>query len=347
MARSREELLKMNQMAPELAEAVKARPLPEMALDKDPREVRAGHLRTLRHMMPVPGPIPDQVTEQEHLIPVRDGHRVKVVSYKPAKAAPPGPLVVLVHEGGWCLGDLSDEEPNARLLTRDLGVTCLNVEYRLAPEHVFPTGINDCWDVVQWAAANASSIHADPTKGFIVGGSSAGGNISAILAHLSRDNNLNPPITGQWLSVPYVIPSIRVPPKYQAEYISPMENDIDPVLKAAYVDDNEDKPLHQTLKFDVDSPLFSAVASPLYPPTTTNQQGKGPLAKAFFQVAGLDPLRDHGLVYDRILREEYGVATKVNIYAGYGHMFWTNWPELPMSQQFARDMKSGFTWLLD
>lgn len=65
------------------------------------------------------------------------------------------------------------------------------------------------------------------------------------------------------------------------------------------------------------------------------------------QVGGLDPLRDHALVYDRILREEYNTESKVDLYNGFGHMFWTNWPELQESQNFVADTVKGIAWLLE
>ena len=60
----------------------------------------------------------------------------------------------------------------------------------------------------------------------------------------------------------------------------------------------------------------------------------------------MDPLRDEGLIYERVLREEYGIKTRLNVYAGYGHMFWTNFPKLSMSKKFVMDTLEGFKWLL-
>jgi acetyl esterase/lipase len=70
------------------------------------------------------------------------------------------------------------------------------------------------------------------------------------------------------------------------------------------------------------------------------------LAKAFFQVGGLDPLRDEAVLYDRVLRQS-GVLTRFDLYAGYGHMFWTNYPELEESKKFVRDTLKGVRWLLE
>lgn len=113
------------------------------------REHRAAMLKEKWALRYLPGLIAE-VTEQDRKIPVRDGSEIIIRVYKPVTEKEGGsPLIVMFHEGGWGMGDLSDEEVNCRLFSRELGAVCVNVEYRLAPEHPFPTWINDAWDALQ------------------------------------------------------------------------------------------------------------------------------------------------------------------------------------------------------
>lgn len=77
-----------------------------------------------------------------------------------------------------------------------------------------------------------------------------------------------------------------------------------------------------------------------------HKDGHAGVAKAFFQVGGLDPLRDEAVLYDRVLREA-GVLTRFELYGGFGHMFWTNWPEMERSKGFVEDTVRGIRWLLE
>ncbi|KAF6805751.1 lipase 2, partial [Colletotrichum musicola] len=212
--RTREELLAYGIPDPDFEAELEARPI-RGPQPSDPyygrddffamREHRATRLREKHHLRYLPGPVPEQVREEDRKVTARDGHEITIRVYTPVKSLSGGsPLIVMYHEGGWSSGDLTDEEVNCRLFSRDLCAICVNVEYRLAPEFAFPTGLNDCWDVLEWAAKNASELGADPTRGFIIGGGSAGGNIAAVIAHLARDNNLTPPLTGQYLCVPAI-----------------------------------------------------------------------------------------------------------------------------------------------
>ncbi|KAK4980032.1 hypothetical protein LTR42_000339 [Elasticomyces elasticus] len=142
------------------------------------------------------------VNESDHQVAMRDGQKITCRVYKPESPSSGGsPLAVIYHGGGWCIGGLENEELLCRLLTSKLGVICVNVDYRLAPEHKWPLAIHDSYDATKWAAKNAG---ADPSKGFLIGGTSAGGNMTAVVAHMWRDAGDKPGITGCHLMIPAV-----------------------------------------------------------------------------------------------------------------------------------------------
>lgn len=92
---------------------------------------------------------------------------------------------------------------------------------------------------------------------------------------------------------------------------------------------------------DVSSSLFVPF---LYGETVRDHKDLPP---AYFQVYRLDLLRDEGLIFERVLREEAEVKTKIDVYKGVWHYFWTNFPELEMSRTFAEDTVKGMRWLLE
>lgn len=163
-----------------------------------------------------------------------------------------------------------------------------------------------------------------------------------MLAHVARDAALAPPLTGQYLCVPAItvlLPPEGMPPRFRAEYLShpAVTPSADPVLALPAADARA--PWRAVADFD--SPL-------LVPWLFGDQEGghKG-VPPAYFQVCGLDPLRDEGLIYERVLREEAGVATRLDLYPGFGHYFWSNFPLLEMSRTFVEDTVEGMRWLLE
>ena len=97
---------------------------------------------------------------------------------------------------------------------------------------------------------------------------------------------------------------------------------------------------------NVDDPLLHVFATALYSPAEKDQLDKPPLAKAFFSIAGMDPIRDDGLIYEQALREDWHVETRLDLYPGYGHMFFMNWPEMDESRKWWKYMIDGMQWLL-
>src|SRR3989442_14016475 len=94
---------------------------------------------------------------------------------------PPAGLVVYFHGGGFCIGSVGLMDNVARELAHCSGTAVVSVEYRLAPEHPYPAGLDDCVAVTRWAFANASRLGADPSRVAVAGGS-AGGDPSAAVA---------------------------------------------------------------------------------------------------------------------------------------------------------------------
>src|SRR3954468_7846056 len=119
--------------------------------------------------------------------------------YVPTAATTPGPLLVFFHGGGWVYGDLDSHDPPCRFLAERSGVRVLSVDYRLAPEHPFPSACDDAVAAYRWVSENAASLGADATR-LGVGGDSAGGNLAAVTAIEAARTGL--PLTVQLLVYP-------------------------------------------------------------------------------------------------------------------------------------------------
>src|SRR5438132_11694346 len=115
---------------------------------------------------------------------------------------PPTGLVVYFHGGAFAIGSIALMDNVARELAHGSGAVVASVEYRLAPEHPFPAGLDDCETVTRWALANSSQLGA-PTHRVVVAGESAGGNLAAAVTLRLRDSS-DVAVAGQVLMYPGV-----------------------------------------------------------------------------------------------------------------------------------------------
>ncbi|MGQ0842271.1 alpha/beta hydrolase [Actinokineospora sp.] len=102
--------------------------------------------------------------------------------YTPADVGDDAPLLVFYHGGGWVVGTIESHDDTCRYLAKHAKVKVLSVDYRLAPEHPFPAGVEDALAAFRYAVANAADLGIDPAM-IAVGGDSAGGNLAAVTAY--------------------------------------------------------------------------------------------------------------------------------------------------------------------
>lgn len=123
---------------------------------------------------------------------------VPVRVYRPG----PGrlPAVLYVHGGGWWGGSVDESDPTCRRKAQDLGAVVVSVEYRLAPEHPFPAGLDDCSAAARWMFDEADELGIDPAR-IAICGASAGGNLAAAVTLRARDEG-GPRFVAQVLEVP-------------------------------------------------------------------------------------------------------------------------------------------------
>ncbi|KAI9932507.1 hypothetical protein ASPWEDRAFT_190461 [Aspergillus wentii DTO 134E9] len=265
-------------------------------------------------------------------IRMRDGHENELRIVKPPTAPAEGsPLVTLIFGGAFSAGSNMQLIPVARMVAALYGATAVALSYRLSPEHKFPTAPDDVWDGLNWLAENASALGADLSKGWVVGGISAGANLSAVSAQRALTQKLSSPITGLSLCIPLTITPESVPSKYKHLWLSRDQNANAPSFGAQQISNlgNWYSPDHTS---ELYSPFHSGASFADLPP-------------AHVQVAGMDPLRDDGLIYERALREN-GVRTRLDVYPGVPHGHYLFFPGLKQSVKCKVDMIVGYGWLL-
>ena len=143
-----------------------------------PEAMRAETLRNSLLVAPSP---PSGVSAEDTTVA---GRRARL--YAPSALPAPSPLLVFFHGGGFVVGDLESHDSVCRCLARAARCRVLAVDYRLAPEHPFPTGVEDALAAFREVAASPHRFGADPGH-IAVGGDSAGGNLSAVVSWRCRD----------------------------------------------------------------------------------------------------------------------------------------------------------------
>jgi acetyl esterase len=229
------------------------------------------------------------------------GGKLRLRVYTP-HGARPFPLLVFYHGSGFVLCSLDTHDGMCRNLCAGAGCIVASVDYRLAPEHKFPAGIEDCLEATRWAAAHAAELGAAAGR-VAVAGDSAGGNMAAVTAIRLRDEGA-PALCGQLLLYPvtgYHTPGTRSYAENADGY--GLTRETMQWFWAHYLNDAAEG-AHPDA-----APLRASDLSGLPP--------------ALVITAEYDPLRDEGEAYAARLRAA-GVPTAATRYDGVNHgfMFW-------------------------
>ena len=211
--------------------------------------------------------------------------------YRPVETDEPRPALVYFHGGGWVVGSLDTHDGVVRALAHGSGRVAIAVDYRLAPEHPFPAGLEDAAAATRWVLDNAAELGLDPAR-IAVGGDSSGATLAAVVAR-------------------------RLPVDLQVLVCPVLDHRFDTESYERFAEGyflTRDAMRWYWGQYVGGDDGASADASPL------RATGFAGLPPAVILVAGCDPLRDEGLAYAAKLEEAGGQVTVLR-YDGMIHNF--------------------------
>jgi acetyl esterase len=265
----------------------------------------------------VSNPEPPELASVEDVVIPGPAAPLRARRYTPLtlrKSAAGAPCLVFFHGGGWVIGDLETHDVVCRTLANEAGMLVIAIDYRLSPETKFPGAVEDSIAATKWIADNAADLGIDPAR-ISVGGDSAGGNLSAVVAIHAREHG--PAIAGQLLIYPGT--------DFRMTHSSHSEPETDCLLthsvirwfQAQYINGPHD--------------ITDWRASPAM------VEDLSKLPPAYVLTAGADPLRDEGDEYaDRL--KKAGVPVTYKSYPGQFHGFITMGKLLPKAGEALREM---------
>jgi acetyl esterase len=259
--------------------------------------------------------------EEELQVPARDGALLLARLVAPSHERLP--VLLYFHGGGFTIGSVATHDTLCRHLAHLAQCAVVSLDYRLAPEHKFPTAAHDAWDTLRWLAGQGEALGLDTSR-LAVGGDSAGGTLAAVCAIEARDAGL--PLALQLLFYPGTTGHQDTPSHQSFAHGF--------VLEAPHITFFFDQ--YVRTPADRDNWRFA----PLYADDVDG------VAPAWLGLAECDPLVDEGVAYADKLRGA-GVAVDLEIYRGVVHEFIKMGRAIPEAlrahNDAARALRQAFT----
>ena len=150
------------------------------ATEISPEDIRSKPSPTFPYNMQ-----PAEVFTEDIFITARDGYEIMVRIYRQdiSSTAPP---LMYYHGGCWVFCSVNSHDSICRRLCKDSGLTVFSVDYRLAPESKFPTGVHDAYDAARYVSQNRVELKITRDE-LIVSGDSAGGNLATVVALMAKE----------------------------------------------------------------------------------------------------------------------------------------------------------------
>jgi acetyl esterase/lipase len=289
----------------------KLRPIEEMT----PAEARAQTEATARSRKAEPLPV---ARIEERTIPGPGGD-IRLRLYWP-DATGPVPAIAYYHGGGHVIGSLDTHDLIARNLCAGAAALVASVDYRMGPEHRFPAAVEDSFAGLEWLAANATSLGADPNR-LGVHGDSAGANLAAVMALMARDKDR---------------PALR------------LQSLVYPIADYGLVGDSYDKYAtgcgiltKAAMQWFRDHYLRRPEDARDWRASPIKAASLAGVAPAIVVTAECDVLHDDGVRYAEALRRA-GVAVEYREYAGMIHAFFGMVPAVDDAMNAQRTVSAAF-----
>ena len=277
-------------------------------------------IHLIMHLTPAPK-TPADIHIENIFIPGQDARtKIRLRIYQPKSITAPIPALIWLHGGGYILGKPEMDDPVCAQYVRESGITVVSVDYRCAPKHPFPKGLEDSYTALKWVEAHFQQLGID-AKRIAVGGASAGGGLAAALIQLAHDR-----------------PGIK--PVFQI-LVYPMLDDRT-VLRTDIDDRNNFTWSQKSNRFGWESYLGrkSGPEDAAEYSVPARRKDLSGLPQAWIGVGTVDLFHDEDVAYAQRLKE-CGIECEIYVVPGAFHGFDVLHPQVSIVQEFRKSQISA------